>query len=77
MSSNLRLFPGITVNDHDPDVMLELAKGSLSSVVVLGYDKEGGFFFSSNLADGGAVVWLLELAKKQLLEIAENRGANE
>jgi hypothetical protein len=72
VKSNLRLFPGITVKDHEPNVMLDLAKeGALQSVVILGHDNDGEFFFSSNKADGGEVLWLLEMAKKQLLEIAE------
>lgn len=72
MSANLRLFPGVTVLDHQPDVMLELAKrAELAEVVILGFDKAGEFFFSSNKADGGAVLWLLELARSQLMKAAE------
>jgi hypothetical protein len=39
----------------------------LEEVVVIGYDKEGQFYFSSNKANGGSVLWLLEQAKKELL----------
>jgi len=39
----------------------------LEEVVVIGYDKEGEFYFSSNKANGGSVLWLLEQAKKELL----------
>lgn len=65
---NLRLFPGIVTNNHDPDVMLRLAAGELSEVVILGWGKNGELFFSSNVADGGSVLWLLENAKRLLLE---------
>lgn len=67
MSGELRLFPGITDKDHDPDVMLRLAQGRLQSVVILGFDKDGQLFFSANEADGGGVLWLLEKAKMMLL----------
>lgn len=67
--SNLRLFPGITVKDHDPDVMLRLAQGQLTEVVILGFDKNGELFFSSNVADGGTVLWLMEKAKLMLMKV--------
>lgn len=66
---SLKMFPGITPLDHDPDVMLKLAQGNLSEVVILGYDKDGKFFFSSNKADGGHILWLIELAKHELLNL--------
>lgn len=72
MASNLRLFPGVTTKDHDPDVMLRLAQGQLTEVVILGTDKDGELFFSSNVADGGSVLWLMEKAKKALLEICDH-----
>jgi hypothetical protein len=65
----LKLFPGITTKDHDPDVMLQLARGELAEVVIIGWDHDGELFFSSNVADGGSVLWLIEKAKKMLLEI--------
>lgn len=67
----LRLFPGIVTKDHEADVMLQLARGELKDVVILGYDHGGELFFSSNIADGGTVMWMLEKAKKMLLEIGE------
>lgn len=73
MTSNLRLFPGITTKDHDPDVMLRLAQGQLDEVVIVGFDKNGELFFSSNVADGGSVLWLLEKAKKMLMELGDDR----
>ena len=41
----------------------------VASVVVLGYDEDGDFYFASSIADGPEVLWLLELAKKKLLEV--------
>lgn len=60
----------ITKLDLPVDRILEAAKGELEGVVLLGYDKEGEFYFASTYADGGDVLWLLENLKKQLLEIA-------
>jgi hypothetical protein len=70
MANNLRLFPGVTPLNHDPDVMLELAKNAkLDEVVILGFDKDGEFFFSSNKSDGGGVLWLLEMARHELMKL--------
>ena len=62
----------ITRLDLPVDRVLEQAKGKLAdgAVVVLGWDAEGELFFASNKADGGEVIWLLEMAKKRLLEIS-------
>ena len=60
----------ITKLDLPVDRVLESAKDKLEGVVLLGYDKEGGYYFASTYADGGDVLWLLENCKKQLLDIA-------
>lgn len=54
------------------DRVLEAAKGELDSVILIGYDKDGGEYFSSTIADGGEVLWLIERAKKLLLDIPGN-----
>lgn len=69
--SNVIQFRGPTKLDLDPDTCLENTKGKLDRFVIVGYDKEGEFFFSSTMGDGGDVLWLMELAKKRLLEVAE------
>lgn len=52
--------------------MLEMAKNAqLDEVVILGFDKDGEFFFSSNKADGGAVLWLLEMARHSLIKLTD------
>ena len=72
MSTNLRVFPLVTDQDYDPDVMLEVAKGRLKDVVIFGWDKDGEEYLCSNLSDGGAVLWLLERAKTKLMKIGDN-----
>ena len=53
------------------NTILKAAEDQLESVVLLGYNKEGEEYFASTIADGGEVIWLLERAKKKLLEITE------
>ncbi len=60
---------GVTKLDLPVDTVLEAAKDSLEGVVLMGYDKEGEYYFASTYADGGEVLWLLENLKKQLLEV--------
>lgn len=64
-------FGGITRLPLDPDVVLREAIGQISSVVVMGYDEDGDIYFASSEADGGNVMWLMELAKKRLLEVVD------
>jgi len=47
-----------------------LAAG-LESAIVIGYDADGDEYFASSLADGGAVIWLLERSKLRLLRMAD------
>ena len=61
---------GVTRLDIPPERVLDGAKDKCpDGVVVLGFDADGDFYFASSIADGGTVIWLLELAKKKLLEI--------
>lgn len=69
--TNIIRFPGITKLDMPADHVLESALGKLEGVVVLGYDKDGQEYFASSYADGGDMLWLLERAKKALLEMAD------
>ena len=62
-------FRGLTKLDLDPDQLLENNKGDLKNVVILGYDHEDKFIFASSMADGGDVLWMLELAKLKLYKI--------
>lgn len=53
----------------NPDNVLELAVGSYDSVLIIGWDKEGELDCraSTNLADGGELLWLIEKFKSNLL----------
>lgn len=70
MTAQILDFTGITSLDLDPDRVLAKAGGKLQAVIVIGYDKDGDFYAASSYADGGDMLWLLELCKKKLLEVA-------
>lgn len=69
--TNVVRFTGITKLDIPADHVIESALGKLKGVVILGYDKDGQEYFASSYADGGDMLWLLERAKKALLEVAD------
>jgi hypothetical protein len=65
-------FTGITKLDLPAERIISgAAEANLGTVVIIGFDGEGDFFFSSNKADGGEVLWLMELARKKLMEIGD------
>lgn len=65
-------LPVITRLDLQPERVLQAAiDEKMSAAVIIGYDKDDGFYFASSLADGGDVLWLLETAKKALLAVGE------
>lgn len=59
----------VTYLDLPADRILENAVGKMQGVVVMGWDAEGDLYFASSYADGGLVLWLMEMAKKRLLEV--------
>lgn len=65
--SNVIELPVYTKLDLTPDRVLDGNKGSLTEVVLMGYDKDGEFVFCSNKADARDVLWMLEKAKSILL----------
>lgn len=68
--SNVVTLGNITRLDLPTGRVLDGAKGKCSDgVVIIGFDDAGDFYFASSIADGGTVMWLLELAKKKLLEV--------
>lgn len=63
-------LPVITKLNRLPERVLNAAlESDLEDVVIIGYDKDGEFYFASSVADGAEANWLLDLAKKELLEI--------
>ena len=62
-TDNVVEWGGITKLDLDPKRIIDQARAT-------GYDSEKDFYFASSKADGGGVLWLLELAKRRLMDIA-------
>lgn len=52
----------------DEKVLQKAIDHGVEDVVILGYHPNGSFYFSSAQPDGGDVLWLLEMAKKRLLD---------
>lgn len=62
----------ITRLDVPVSRVIETASSSnLESVFIAGCDEGGNYFFASSMANGAEAVWLLEMAKKRLLDIAD------
>ena len=67
----------LTKMDIPPERIVQgLGEFAFDSIVVVGSLKDGSEFFSSNLADGGTVLWHLERAKFKLLAIAQEAYLN-
>ena len=63
-------FNGVTKLDIDPQGVIDGAnQADLESVVIMGYNKEGDYYFSSSIASGAEVLWLIENLKKLLLDV--------
>lgn len=69
--SNVVLFSGITKGEIDPDMVIEKAKGQLTEVVILGFDKDGQEYFAASNSDGSNTLWHLERAKHKLMNIVD------
>ena len=66
--NNVVILPVVTRLDVPAERVLNAALAAdLDGVVVIGKQKDGGYYFSSSVADGGDVLWLLEWAKLALM----------
>lgn len=66
------VFDGISRLDLSAERILQAAiDAKIETAVILGYDAYGEFYFASTKGDGGDVIWLMEIAKKKLLEMVE------
>ena len=71
MNDKILPFTGGTTADIDPDTILENNKGEYECVVMIGYTKMGAERLVSSTGDSALMVWLLERAKKLILEHAD------
>ena len=64
-------FTGKTALDIPSDRVLQAAlDAKITDAVVMGYDPDGSFYVAASVADGGDMLWLLELAKQSLMRNA-------
>jgi hypothetical protein len=70
--TNVIKFNGKPPTDLPPERILnEAVNADLWEAVVIGWRKDGSFYFASSIADGADVNWLLDRAKKELQEAFE------
>lgn len=73
LAENVIMFHGVTPNDYDAKVVLEAcARRDVKDVVVIGWDADGDFLFTSSMGSGPECLWLLEKAKAALLKAGED-----
>ena len=69
LADNIKLFTGITAEPFEPNIMLEAAtRAELTDVVIIGWDKNGDLYFLASNGNGPECLWLIEQAKKALLD---------
>jgi hypothetical protein len=71
MTGKILPFTGGTTEDINADTVLENNMGEYESVVIIGYTKMGAERLVSSTGDSALMVWLLERAKKTILEHAD------
>ena len=64
MKDNVVLFDGVTSKDLPAGRVVMAAQDQVTDVIIIGWDKNEELYFASSIADGGEVLWLMELAKK-------------
>jgi hypothetical protein len=77
MTAKILPFTGETTEDIDADTVLENNKGEYECVIVIGYTKMGAERLVSSTGDSALMVWLLERAKKTILESADVEDDDE
>jgi hypothetical protein len=68
MTGKILPFTGETTEDISADTVLENNIGEYECVVMIGYTKMGAERFVSSTGDCALMIWLLERAKKAVLE---------
>jgi len=69
MTAEIIGFTGETKLDIDPDQVLRAAVGKYpQGVLVIGWNEDGELAFASSIADVREMNWMLDLAKREILE---------
>lgn len=62
-------FDGLTKADLPIKRVLKAAKNNCrEGVVVISFDEDGELYFASSFGDGAKTLWMIEMAKKRLLD---------
>jgi hypothetical protein len=70
IETNIIEFPGETLLDIDPSKMLEeCSKEELETALVVACRPDGSLFFASSTGDLYQMLWFLEVAKQEVLEM--------
>jgi hypothetical protein len=65
--TNVVKFNGYTTVDIEPDSVLDGAKGSLSTVIVIGHNKhDDTSYIAASTADKKRILWMIEQFKFKL-----------
>ena len=76
MTAEIHHIAGPTTAPHEPDTILERAKGQgFDDVMVIGFKADGPLWLSMSTSDVERVVFMLEWAKQKLLADVEAREA--
>ncbi len=67
MENVTKLVPVVPEDLPSKSILGNAIETGLTSCLIIGYEKDGTFFFSSTMADGPEALWLLEMAKAKLL----------
>lgn len=71
MSAEIIRLNVVTKLDLTPDDVLRESIGLYpGGVFICGYDEDGNVQVASSIADGGSVLWMMEIAKVRLMTIA-------
>ena len=77
-SKIIKIGPEITDQNIDPKRILAMAYGAdLKDVIVIGYDPNDNYYFSSSVADGGEILWLLERLRHLLMTTSVKMESDE
>lgn len=60
-------FPGLTTVDISADEALEHLKGKMLRCVIVGEDEDGKFWFGGSFSDKPLILYLLEMARIELM----------
>lgn len=72
MGNKFVIVNGVTSPEVPVDQVLRAAIGELDEVVIIGTHKDGKEYFASSVSDGPNVNWMLDRAKKALIEIVDS-----